>query len=179
MSDDRKLTLSDKPGPVGGKPPEPGKPRPGLPPRRTKPVVVERKRRRILKRGGEAPAGPAVVEENFSLKPKKPAEERSPEGDEKLTSKERDARVEALKESMRLYNSVGTTGTYEGHGVAPEVLRAYKELWDRGEMTVRSRLVLSPSWGSVAEAEREMERMGPWASGAGFGDGMLRISGYY
>ena len=31
-------------------------------------------------------------------------------------------RVEALRESMRLYNSVGTTGTYEGHGVAPEVL---------------------------------------------------------
>ena len=101
MSDDRKLTLSDKPGPVGGKPPEPGKPRPGLPPRRTKPVVVERKRRRILKRGAEAPAGPAVVEENFSLKPKKPAEERSPEGDEKLTSKERDARVEALKDAIR------------------------------------------------------------------------------
>ena len=43
-------------------------------------------------------------------------------------------RVEALKESMRLYNSVGTTGTYEGHGVAPEVLRAYKDLWDGGEL---------------------------------------------
>ena len=88
-------------------------------------------------------------------------------------------RVEALKESMRLYNSVGTTGTYEGHGVAPEVLRAYKELWDRGEMTVRSRLVLSPTWSSVAEAEREMERWGHLASGAGFGDDMLRIGGYY
>ena len=88
-------------------------------------------------------------------------------------------RVEALKESMRLYNSVGTTGTYEGHGVAPEVLQAYKELWDRGEMTVRSRLVLSPTWSSVAEAEREMERWAHSASGAGFGDDMLRIGGYY
>ena len=88
-------------------------------------------------------------------------------------------RVEAFKESMRLYNSVGTTGTYEGHGVAPEVLQAYKELWDRGEMTVRSRLVLSPTWSSVAEAEREMERWAHSASGAGFGDDMLRISGYY
>ena len=33
-------------------------------------------------------------------------------------------RVEALRESMKLYNSVGTTGTYEGHGVAPKVLVA-------------------------------------------------------
>ena len=45
-------------------------------------------------------------------------------------------RVQALKDSMRLYNSVGTTGTYEGHGVAHEVLRAYKEVWDLGNITV-------------------------------------------
>ena len=88
-------------------------------------------------------------------------------------------RVQALKESMSLYNSVGTTGTYEGHGVAPEVLKAYKEVWDAGEMTVRARLVLSPSWRSVAEAEREMERWGHTASGTGFGDGMLQTSGYF
>ena len=41
-------------------------------------------------------------------------------------------KVEALKRSMALYNSVGTTGTYEGHGVAPEIVRAYKEVWDSG-----------------------------------------------
>ena len=90
-----------------------------------------------------------------------------------------DQRVTALKESMRLYNSVGTTGTYEGHGVSPEVLKAYKQLWDAGEMTVRSHLVYSPEWKSVAEADREMQRWGHSASGAGFGDGMLRIGGYY
>ena len=101
MSDDRKLTLSDKPGPVGTKPAEPVKPRPGLPPRRTKPVVVEVKRRKFLKKGGEAPASPAVVEENFSLKPKKPLEERTSGNDEKLTSQERDTRVEALKDAIR------------------------------------------------------------------------------
>lgn len=88
-------------------------------------------------------------------------------------------RVAALKESMLLYNSVGTTGTYEGHGVAPEVLRAYKELWDAGEMTVRSHLVLSPEWKSIGEADKEMARWAHSASGAGFGDGMLRIGGYY
>lgn len=88
-------------------------------------------------------------------------------------------RVQALEESMGLYNSVGVTGTYEGHGVAPEVLRAYKELWDAGRMTVRSHLVLSPAWKSVKEAAQEMDRWGHSASGAGYGDDMLRISGYY
>ncbi len=88
-------------------------------------------------------------------------------------------RVAALKESMRLYNSVGTTGTYEGHGVASEVLRAYKEVWDANEMTVRAHLVLSPEWKSVAEAAKEMERWAHTASGQGFGDAMFRVSGYY
>ena len=88
-------------------------------------------------------------------------------------------RLAALKESMRLYNAVGTTGTYEGHGVAPEVLRVYKEVWDANEMTVRAHLTLSPAWKSVAEADKEMERWAHSASGQGFGDDMLRISGYY
>ena len=88
-------------------------------------------------------------------------------------------RVAALKKSMELYNAVGTTGTYEGHGVAPEVLNAYKELWDKGELTVRARLVLSPAFKSMAEAERDMERWSHSASGGGFGDDMLKISGYY
>ena len=88
-------------------------------------------------------------------------------------------RVAALKESMRIYNSVGTTGTYEGHGVASEVLRAYKEVWDANEMTVRAHLVLSPEWKSVSEAAKEMERWAHTASGQGFGDAMLRVSGYY
>ena len=88
-------------------------------------------------------------------------------------------RLNALKESMRLYNSVGTTGTYEGHGVAPEVLQAYKAAWDAGEMTVRANLTVSPHWQSMAEAAREMESWGHSFSGPGFGDEYLRVSGYF
>ena len=88
-------------------------------------------------------------------------------------------RIAALKESMRLYNSVGTTGTYEGHGVAPEVLQAYKAVWDRGEMTVRANLTVSPYWHSEEEAAAEMEAWGHSFSGPGFGDDFLRISGYF
>ena len=88
-------------------------------------------------------------------------------------------RVEAMKESMQIYSSVGTTGTYEGHGIAPEVLRVYKEVWDAGEMKQRVHLTLSPSWSSIAEAEDDMARWGHSASGTGFGDDMLKISGYH
>ena len=88
-------------------------------------------------------------------------------------------RVDSLKRSMRLYNSAGTTSIYEGHGVAPEVLNAYREVWDSGEMTVRARLVLSPAWSSEAEAQEELARWAHTASGRGFGDDMLSISGYY
>ena len=88
-------------------------------------------------------------------------------------------RVEALRESMSLYNSVGTTGTYEGHGVAPEVLQAYKEAWDAGQMTVRANLTVSPYWATTEEAAREMDFWGHSFSGPGFGDEFLRISGYF
>ncbi len=88
-------------------------------------------------------------------------------------------RVEALRESMRLYNSVGTTGTYEGHGVAPEVLQVYKAAWDASEMTVRANLTVSPHWQSVEQAAREMESWGHSFSGPGFGDDFLRVSGYF
>ncbi|MCI0815436.1 MAG: amidohydrolase [Chloroflexi bacterium] len=88
-------------------------------------------------------------------------------------------RVEALKSSMGSYNSVGTTGIYEGHGVAPEVLNAYREVWDAGEMTVRARLVVSPEWRSAKEAQKEWSRWAHAASGPGLGDDMLRISGCY
>ncbi len=88
-------------------------------------------------------------------------------------------RVAALRESMRLYNSVGTTGTYEGHGVAPEVMQAYRAAWDAGDMTVRANLTVSPHWQSVDQAAREMESWGHSFSGRGFGDELLRISGYF
>ncbi len=88
-------------------------------------------------------------------------------------------RVSALKESMRAYNSVGTTGIYEGHGVAPESLKVYREVWDANEMTVRADLVISPYWDSVSEAEIDIVRWAHSASGQGFGDSMLRTTGIY
>jgi len=102
MSDERKLTLSDKPSAPGPKPAEAGKPRMSFGSRRSKPVVVERKRRKFLRKDGDQGPAKPVVEENFSLKPKKPAAEvKEREEESKLTSTERDARVEALQEAIR------------------------------------------------------------------------------
>ncbi|MFQ5912684.1 MAG: amidohydrolase [Nitrospinota bacterium] len=87
-------------------------------------------------------------------------------------------RVRALRRSMQVYNAYGITSAYEGHGVAPEVIAAYREVWTRREMTVRVYLVLSPTWGSVSEAERVMA---DWAAfgGRGFGDEWLKIGGVF
>jgi predicted amidohydrolase YtcJ len=90
-------------------------------------------------------------------------------------------RVKALQESMRRYNAAGTTSTYEGHGIAPEVIRAYRELRARDALTVRSHLVASPTPGlDVADDYRE--QVGSWPAsdtGHGRGDAMLRIDGIF
>jgi predicted amidohydrolase YtcJ len=41
-------------------------------------------------------------------------------------------RLRALGESLRRYAARGVTAVYEGHGVAPEVLRVYRETHERG-----------------------------------------------
>ncbi len=95
-----------------------------------------------------------------------------------------DIRVAALRESMRIYNSFGTTSVYEGHGVASEVIAAYKELWTKGEMTVRANLVLSPTpeWFEDPvrpEFELFLRDWATYAGGQGFGDEFLRFNGLF
>ena len=90
-------------------------------------------------------------------------------------------RVAALKYSMHQYNAAGTTSIYEGHGLAPAVIRAYKELWENKEMSVRSHLTVSPAWDAVPGAHPEMvlRDWAIYAGGRGLGDDMLKISGIY
>ncbi len=90
-------------------------------------------------------------------------------------------RVTALKDSMRRYNAAGTTSVYEGHGIAPDIIRAYKELWEKDELTVRSHLVMSPTWDASPgiDPERALRNWAAYAGGHGLGDDMLRISGIH
>ena len=85
-------------------------------------------------------------------------------------------RLRALGESCRRYAARGVTAVYEGHGVAPEVLRAYRESHARRELRLRCTLAVSPTW-AAADAAEAMAGLAAWAGGRGLGDDRLRVSG--
>jgi predicted amidohydrolase YtcJ len=80
---------------------------------------------------------------------------------------------------LPLYHACGTTSVYEGHGEAPEPIAVYRQLWSSGQLTMRTSLVVSPTWTNLAEAERDMRDWLSYARGPGFGDSMLQISGIF
>ena len=88
-------------------------------------------------------------------------------------------RMEGLRRSMKIYNAVGTTSVYEGHGLAAQTIAAYRELWERGEMSVRAALVLSPAWRDVGEAREAVRDWLAFARGRGIGDPWLTITGVH
>ena len=88
-------------------------------------------------------------------------------------------RMEGLRRSMKIYNAVGTTSVYEGHGLAAQTIAAYRELWERGEMSVRAALVLSPAWRDVGEAREAGRDWLAFARGRGIGDPWLTITGVH
>ncbi|HVG50217.1 MAG TPA: amidohydrolase [Xanthobacteraceae bacterium] len=89
-------------------------------------------------------------------------------------------RIAALPRSMQIYNSLGTTSVFEGHGVADDVIEAYKAVREAGRQTVRATLAFSPAW---PEANFEISHMiADWARSIarrGLGDEWLRINGLY
>ncbi len=90
-----------------------------------------------------------------------------------------DDRMEGLRRAQKLYHSHGTTSVYEGHGEAAESIAVYRELWERGELTMRTGLCLSPSWSGLAEADKDLRDWAAYARGSGFGDAMLRMGGIH
>jgi hypothetical protein len=83
-----------------------------------------------------------------------------------------DDRARTLADSMRLYNAVGTTAVFEGHGVSAEVADAYRSVRAQGRQTVRARLSFSPGWSGASEAD-----LRAWLGEAG--DDWLRLSGFF
>jgi predicted amidohydrolase YtcJ len=88
-------------------------------------------------------------------------------------------RLEGIRRSMPLYNAMGTTSIYEGHGSSPETIACYRQLAQDGALTVRTSLTVSPTWNDAEEAERAMRDWLSYAKGHGVGDGSLRISGVF
>jgi predicted amidohydrolase YtcJ len=89
-------------------------------------------------------------------------------------------RVEGIRIAQRRYHSSGVTGIYEAHGVAPEVVAAYEELHAAGELTMRSRLVASPTWTSLEGAREAIGGpLSAFSGRHGSGDEWLRTAGVF
>ena len=90
-------------------------------------------------------------------------------------------RLRTLPISARAYHSFGTTSIFEGHGVASEVLRAYRRAHRVGTLTMRATLSLSPNWITLGDTP-----LGPFVDAwlgilgdTGLGDDMLKMGGLY
>jgi predicted amidohydrolase YtcJ len=91
-------------------------------------------------------------------------------------------RVRALPQSARMYHGFGTTSVYEGHGIATEVLDAYREVHRAGALTMRATLAISPRWKAVAAGARVAPLLKAWSGGLGergAGDDWLKASGLF
>jgi len=78
---------------------------------------------------------------------------------------------------MQRFNAAGTTSIYEGHGIDPDLMLAYKRLWAMEAMTVRSHLLFTPPSKSANEFREQLEDWARVASGGGIGDDWLRVGG--
>ncbi len=89
-------------------------------------------------------------------------------------------RVRALAESARLYQSFGTTSIYEGHGVANELLRVYRQARRDTTLTMRATLALSADWSAAgAPLAATVEGLAGWLGEPALGDDWLKMSGLY
>jgi predicted amidohydrolase YtcJ len=90
-------------------------------------------------------------------------------------------RASALPVSMQAYHACGTTSVFEEHGVANEVIRAYKDAYRDGTLTMRSALVFSPNWKAMAGAPLGpfIEAWAGWLGEPAFGDDWLKLAGVY
>jgi predicted amidohydrolase YtcJ len=88
-------------------------------------------------------------------------------------------RLESVRLGVRVYNGVGTTAVFEGHGLTPAVLRAYRDVHQAGELTLRMHAPLStPS--AVLDDARLVDlfhHQAGVAAGRGLGDDWLRVDG--
>ncbi len=92
-----------------------------------------------------------------------------------------DDRLRTLEASMRAYNAVGTTGVFEGHGVAGEVIDAWRRTRDAGRSTLRAHLLVSPAFtgASLADVTQWVQREAARLRTDAQGDDWLRLQGLY
>ena len=88
-------------------------------------------------------------------------------------------RLESVRIGSEIYSALGTTSAYETHGLTPALLRAYRELNERGDLKVRMSAPLSLP--SSALSRRDLSKLlrqwAPSAGGSGIPAGNFRVSG--
>ena len=88
-------------------------------------------------------------------------------------------RVAGCRLGSAAYSASGTTSIYEGHGLTPAILEAYRRVHEDGDLTVRAHLPLSVPGASVDD-RRLAGILDEWASrlgGRGSGNDWLRLEG--
>lgn len=88
-------------------------------------------------------------------------------------------RVASVRVGTQAYLASGTTSAFEGHGLAPTVIRAYREAHERGELRLRIHAHVSvPSNVLDDRALKDMlHHLSGMAGGRGLGDDWLRVEG--
>ena len=88
-------------------------------------------------------------------------------------------RVAGVRIGSAAYSAVGTTSAYEGHGLTPAIIDAYKTIHAAGELSVRMQIPLSVPT-AVFENRKIVDILYHWADvlrDRGSGDQMLRFEG--
>jgi predicted amidohydrolase YtcJ len=88
-------------------------------------------------------------------------------------------RLESVRLGSQIYSGLGTTSAYEAHGLTPALLRAYREIDERGELDVRMSAPLSVPSSSMSRRELStlLRQWAPAAGGRGMATQNFRISG--
>jgi predicted amidohydrolase YtcJ len=88
-------------------------------------------------------------------------------------------RVAGVRLGSAAYSAVGTTAAYEGHGVTPPIIDAYRQVHAAGELTLRMQVPLSVPTAAF-DNRKVADILHHWADALrdrGSGDGMLRTEG--
>lgn len=90
-------------------------------------------------------------------------------------------RADTLPHSFAAYHAYGTTSIFEEHGVATELLRAYKDARARGQLNMRCTLAYSPNWEGVRElpVSSFVQAWLGWLGEPALGDDFLKVSGLF
>ncbi|MCK6454738.1 MAG: amidohydrolase family protein [Alphaproteobacteria bacterium] len=88
-------------------------------------------------------------------------------------------RVAGVRLGAAAYSAVGTTSGYEGHGLTPPILDAYRHVHEAGELSLRMQIPLSVPTAAFANP-RIVDILHHWANALrdrGSGDDVLRLEG--